>query len=101
MPIFDIGCAECEYLEKDRFFHKRLDDYGLCPKCGSSLGIRITSMGVPLTKTFAEDREVIDLHIRPDGKPQRITSWGQRQRLMKEFNLEEAGAKRGTPGCWS
>lgn len=100
MPLYDLGCTHCDHVERDRYFHTRRDDYGRCAQCGGSLVPLITGAPVPLTKTFAEDREVVDLHIRPDGKPQRITSWEQRRKLMKQFNVEEVGAKRGTKGCW-
>ena len=101
MPLFDLGCSGCDHVERDRFFHVRPKSFGTCTNCGGVLTPLITGAPVPLTKTFAEDREYTDYHIRPDGKPQKITSWGQRKRLMKEFNLEEAGVKRGMKGCWS
>ena len=72
----------------------------VCRRCGYRMAIDITA-GVPLTKTYAEGRPYVDVNIRPDGKPQVITSWGQRQRLMKEFGLEDAGVKRGMPGAWA
>jgi hypothetical protein len=73
----------------------------VCKACGHRMVIDIHGGAVPLTKTFAEDRPVVDLHIRPDGKPQTITSWAQRRKLMRQFNLEESGPKRGMPGSWA
>jgi hypothetical protein len=90
MPIFDLQCPQCAYEDHDRFFHVRPASFGHCPDCDAELVAKLF-LGVPLTHTFGEDREFIDHHIRPDGKPQVITSWGQRKRLMREFNLEDAG----------
>ena len=103
MPLYDLSCPHCEWERKDKYFHKRPTPWGMpvCEQCGHRMVIDITGAPVPLTKTFAEDRPKIDQNIRPDGKPQVITSWEQRRKLMKEFNLEEVGEKRGMPGCWA
>ena len=103
MPLYDLQCPKCDYRREDKYFHVRPEskDMPVCPLCGHRLGIDITGAPVPLTKTFAEDRPKLDMNIRPDGKPQVITSWEQRRKLMKQFNLEEVGEKRGMPGSWA
>lgn len=102
MPIYDLACPQCAAQHSDQYFKvaPTPDTMPVCPECGTRLSIQI-GLATPLTHTFAEDRPYIDHNIRPDGKPQRITSWGQRKRLMREFNLEERGAKRGMPGAWA
>lgn len=92
MPIYDLQCSTCNKVDQDRYFKTRTTNYGRCA-CGGRMEPQL-ALAVPLLQTFASDRERIDLHIRPDGKPQVITSWGQRKRLMKEFNLEDGGSAR-------
>lgn len=103
MPLYDLECPACQSHVRDKYFHRPLtpDTMPVCASCGHRMAVDITGAPVPLTKTYAEGREYVDLHIRPDGKPQIITSWGQRRRLMKEFNLEDPGVKRGMPGSWA
>ena len=103
MPIYDLACPNCETEVKDKYFKANVSDVQMpiCAQCGHRMAIDMSGAPTPLTKTYGEDREVIDYHIRPDGKPQRIRSWGHRKRLMKEFNLEEVGARRGMPGAWT
>jgi hypothetical protein len=103
MPLYDLGCPNCDFRRPDKFFHHRPkpNDMPVCPDCGNRLAIEITSAPVPLTKTFSEDHPRVDMNIRPDGKPQVITSWEQRRKLMKQFHLEEVGEKRGMPGSWA
>lgn len=103
MPLHDLSCPNCEFRMIDKYFHRRPKpkDMPVCESCGHRMAIDITGAPVPLTKTFAENRPKIDQNIRPDGKPQIITSWEQRRKLMKQFNLEEVGAKRGMPGSWA
>ena len=103
MPIFDLSCPNCDWERKDKFFHRKPPPRKMpkCEQCGARLLVDIRGAPIPLTKTFAEDRPFVDVNIRPDGKPQVITSWGQRRKLMKEFGLEDAGVKRGMPGSWA
>lgn len=101
MPLYDLRCDSCGATVSDKFFHVRPTVMPSCARCGTEMSQELSAAPMPLTKTYAEDRGVVDLHIRRDGKPQLITSWGQRQRLMRENGLEEAGVRRGEKGCWT
>lgn len=103
MPLYDLICMACDWERKDKYFKRAPSpkEMPVCEQCGHRMVVDIRGGAVPLTKTYAEDRPVTDLHIRRDGKPQVITSWEQRRRLMRENGVEEAGVKRGMKGCWA
>jgi hypothetical protein len=57
----------------------------------------ISSAPVPL-RFYSEKSPRVDLNIRRDGKPQVITSYGQKKRIMQENGVEEAGTGRHGKG---
>lgn len=100
MPLYDLICLACQQEVPDRFFHRKPAPNAMpvCPQCGHRLTVNPrTSLGRGLTY-FSEKSPQVIHNLGHD--PVTITSEAQRQRIMKERGLTEAGRPYGRKGCW-
>jgi len=95
MPLYDLRCSSCGYVEEDRYFNLPKNvglalEKELCPECGMAMRI-LPSIPANIAPAW---QPYIDPHISPDGEPTLIKGREHRKELMKKYNLVEKPLRR-------
>lgn len=82
---YDYRCQKCGE-DFDDFLPVEKRRHSTCPKCGARAPLLFKPhRGMNHMKQFVP---YVDPHISPDGKPVRIESRGQKDRLLRQQGLE-------------